>query len=107
MPTNPLSKESPLWLVLPAHIQQFLDLRHHLSLRVEDIHTEGRLDLAVAVRRRADLVHAGLRDVEMRPHGPAPRADEADARGLVPDDVVAAKGTHQDQHEPRVAHGIQ
>src|SRR3546814_20202316 len=52
----------------------------------------------------SDVCSSDLIEMEIGGYRTAPGLDELDLRGLVPDDVVAAKLMQQHHHEKRVGH---
>src|SRR5450759_4224647 len=91
---------------LPADVQELFDLRDHSAGFVPDLHHERRLHLVAGFESLPDLFNLLFGQPETGGHGSGSGPFEADAGGLVPDDVIATHILDQHEHEERIGHGI-
>src|SRR5690606_35488470 len=72
-----------------------------------DLHVQLRQVLVAPGGLVADLDQQGVVDTEIGIHRALAGADEVDAGGFVPDDVIVAEQRHQQQHVEGVDHAVQ
>jgi hypothetical protein len=81
-------------------------MRNDFAMQIQHIHSEARLDLLSLVCCQMDLGNSFLRNTNGGLHSTVPRSYELDAGRLIPYGVIRIQSAHQDQDEPRIAHGI-
>src|ERR1035438_5283311 len=96
-------------LVLSSDVQQLLDLGNDTPGFVLDLDGEHPLDLLLFLGIQSLLDFADLRfcQPETGRNRSASRLFEADARRLIPDNVILAQILNQHDHKERVRHGVE
>jgi len=87
-------------------VKQLFDVCYSLTARIQNIDRENWFDLLTFIYLLPYLFDAFLWDVECPSDSAAARLQKLDAGRFVPDDVICAERAHEDQHEPRIAHGV-